>query len=59
MAVSVMVLGFATLGMWALRIWATDAPIARAVRILGYAAFTLTLVLGFAKAVRDAVEIIT
>lgn len=30
-----------------------------AVQILGYSAFTLTLVLGLAKAVSDAVAIIT
>ena len=58
-AVSVMVLAFATFGLWALRVWATDGPMARAVRILGYTALTLTLVLGLAKAVSDAVAIIT
>ena len=58
-AVSLMVLAFATFSLWALRVWATDGPMARAVRILGYTALTLTLVLGLAKAVSDAVAIIT
>ena len=58
-AIPVLVLAVATLGLWVLRVWASDGPLIRAVRRVGYAAFTVTLVLGLATAVLDAVEIIT
>ena len=58
-AIPVLILAVATLGLWVLSVWAADGPLIRAVRRVGYAAFTVTLVLGLATAVLDAVEIVT
>jgi hypothetical protein len=58
--ISVMVLGVATLGLWTLRFRQINGRrVAQAVRTVGYAAFTLTLVIGATRAVSDAVEVIT
>ena len=58
-AISVLVLGLATVGVWALRIRRVDGSLSRAIRIGGYSAFAVTVVFGLATAVRDALEIIT
>ena len=58
-AIAVLVLGVATVGVWVMRVRRVEGSLRRAVRIGGYSAFAVSVVFGLTTAVRDALEIIT